>query len=581
MEGPSPRWALGGAARYGARVSNGRARLVLLIPVYLALATLLTWPAVARLGEVVPGSAATDLWDGLWSVWFAGTALLRGELPYATKLLDYPAGGTLVVADPLAALAVAPLLPLLGLARSWTLLVLGQLCFSGVAAHRLAEEVLDSRGEAGAGWIAGVAYASAPVLLSGVHNGNSESFSGGWAALAALAFWRLARHGGGWRVVWAGVTLLLAALGSWYGGVVAFLFAASIAVFRPSGAASPRWAPFAALALGLALCAPAAWGFQVAATTKGNLVGIKSPHEVALVRRTTGPADPLAYVTPLDYRSPDFREISRYGEDFVHCPYLGWVLIGCAGLGLRRRPGLGALALAGAAGGALSLGPVLAHGGAAVIFLDDRALPLPYLLVERLPGFRSLSLLWRFGQAPALAACVLAAVGLAGRGGRVQAIAALAVLLEIRLLSPVADLPDLARVSLSPAISALAAAPEGAVMNFPVVGGRGYLFEQTAHGKPIAGTLNFPNNNASRAVWQAMLDAVDASPEAFRERVSARARRSKVRYVVVHEDPRARPDMHDAAVRALAAAFEPLAEGPAPAADREDQTVMVRVYALW
>lgn len=559
---------------------SGRARLIVLIPAYLALAALLTWPALPRLGHAVPGSSATDLWDGLWSVWFASRSLLQGALPYATKLLDHPGGGTLVVADPLGSLLATPLVGLLGLPVAWTLLVLGQLCFAGVAAHRLAEEVLETRGEQGWGWISGVSYASAPVLLSGVHNGNSESFSGGWAALAALMCWRLARHGGGLRLLWAGLSLTLAALGSWYGGVVAFLFAGALAVWPFDGARAPRWQPFAALALALALTAPAAWGFQVAATTRGNLVGIKDPHEVALVRRTTGPADPLAYVIPGDYRSPDFREISRYGEDFVHCPYLGWALLGCAALAGRRRAGLGALALAGLAGGALSLGPVLAHGGSPVIFLDDRAMPLPYLLVERLPGFQSLSLVWRLGQAPALAVAVLAAVGLAGRGARIQALMVAAVLIEVRLLSPVADLPDLASVELSPAISALAEAPEGAVMNFPVVGGRDYLFEQTVHGKPVAGTLNFPNNSASRKVWQAMLDAADASPEAFRQAVAARARKAAVRYVVVHEDPRARPDMHDAAVRALARAYSPIAEGPTPAAS-EEPPVMVRVYSLW
>lgn len=566
--------------------AEGRARTGLgrIVAVYLALAVALSWPAVLRLGSAVPGSAHTDLWDSLWSLWFAADSALHGQIPYRTTLLEHPGGGTLVVADPLGALLILPLLPLLGLAASYTLLVLGQLTFAGVAAHRLAEAVLETLApqSRGAPWVAGVGYASAPVLLSGIHNGNSESFSGGWAALAALCCWRAAVEGGLRRVIWAGISLLLAALGSWYGGVVAFLFAGALLVLPPPQARGGWRARLAALALGLALVAPLAWGFQHAATSRDNLVGIKDARETATVRRTTGPADPLAYVIPGDYRSPDFREISRYGEDFVHCPYLGWALMGAAGLALaRRRRGLGALAAAGLGGGLLSLGPVLARKGMALIFLDDRVLPLPYLLVERLPGFSSLSLVWRLAQAPALAVAVLASVALAGRSPRSVALFCAAVLVEVRLLSPVAHLPDLAEVGLSPAIEALRTAPAGAVMNFPVVGGRGYLYEQTHHRHPLAGTLNFPNNGAARRVWQALLDGAAQGGALNLGPVVKQAQKQGIRYIVVHEDPSARPDMHDVAVRALAAALTPMAEGPAPDPPGPGSPTNVRVYRLW
>ena len=134
-----------------------------------------------------------------------------------------------------------------------------------------------------------------------------------------------------------------------------------------------------------------------------------------------------------------------------------------------------------------------------------------------------------------------------------------------------------------PALLALADAPEGAVMNFPVVGGRPYLYEQTIHRKPIAGTLNFPNNGASRKVWAAILAArsdSESAPETFRTRVSQQARRSGVRYVVVHFDASVRPDMHDEAVRALSAAFEPL---PVAAVDATvpESLSPIEVYRLW
>ena len=116
-------------------------------------------------------------------------------------------------------------------------------------------------------------------------------------------------------------------------------------------------------------------------------------------------------------------------------------------------------------------------------------------------------------------------------------------------------------------------------MNFPVVGGRAYLYEQTIHHKPIAGTLNFPNNNASRKVWAAILDARTESadnPDGFKSRVRAKARSVGVRYVVVHADESVRPDMHDEAVRALAEVYEPIAV-PVTATGAPS----IEVYRLW
>lgn len=566
-----------------------RARLAVLGLAYLALAVGLTWPA-ALPGPRLPGSPATDLWDGLWSVWFVASSLAEGQLPYQTTLINWPQGGALVAADPLGALLVAPWTLLLGLPAAWTLLVLGQLTLAGVVAHRFAEELLESRGPGPLwpAWIAGVGYASAPVLLAGVHNGNSESFAGGWAALAAWRCWAVAREPGWRKVGLAAGALLLASLASWYSAVVAFLFAGALVVLGAGGPVREGLGRrVAALALGAALVAPLAWGVMSAATAKGNLVGIKDAREVALVRRTTGPADPRSFFMPGDFRSPDFRVISRYGEDFLHTTYLGWALIAAAALGARRggARGVGFLWLAGGLGAVLAMGPVVVKDGSAFIFADQRAIPLPYFLLERAPGFSSLSLLYRLAQASALALALLAALGVPRGSARAVGAVLLLILVENRLISPVAGLPDAADSAAAPAIVALAEAPEGAVMNFPVVGGRGYLYEQTVHGKPVAGALNFPNNGASRKVWKTLIEGGSLSPAELRVKVATAARAARVRYLVVHEDTMARPDMHDTGVRLLRAAWPaPLADGTGPlpqtgagGADLPAATV----YRLW
>ena len=108
-------------------------------------------------------------------------------------------------------------------------------------------------------------------------------------------------------------------------------------------------------------------------------------------------------------------------------------------------------------------------------------------------------------------------------------------------------------------------------MNFPVVGGRAYLYEQTVHGKPVTGTLNFPNNNTSRRVWKVAMEHVGEPAEAFRVAVTAAAREADVRFLVVHVDARAYDDdLHTSSVRAIKEAFTPIAASGS-----------IRVYRFW
>lgn len=555
---------------------------------YLGVAVVLVSPALLAT-SAVPGAPRTDLANSLWSLWFFATELASGELPGHTLLLDHPEGGTLWVADPVGGLLAAPLVWALGVLPAYTSLVIMQVALSGVMAHLFAEDLHRAHISDEPGWtglIAGVGYATAPILLAGVHNGTSEAFAGGWAAWAAWACWRVA-HRASWRgVPEAAAALCLAALASWYGAVVAFLFAGFIGVLGVGEGWRRGLAPrMAAVILGLALVAPVAVVVHEAAVAQDNLVGIKHDREVRTVRRTTGPADPVGYFAPGDFRSPDFRELSRYAEGFFHCHYLGFVLLTGALLALRRRRGTGALWAAGLVAAALSMGPVLARFGQAVIVMGDRAIPLPYLLLEGLPGFGSLSLLYRLAQGPALAVSLLAALGFGGLalGARrgVVGVVVVAVLLEGALLSPLGLFPDKADMTVSPGIRALAAAEPGAVMNYPIAGGRDYLYEQTVHGMPVTGTLNFPNNLTSKKVWKTMLDHVDDPPAEFRAEVGRRARKQGVRYLVVHIDPHARPDMHDNAVRAVREAFDPIGGTEGVGSGASASETSVRVYDLW
>ena len=83
-------------------------RRVVTALVYFSMAVLLTWPAAMYLGQAVPGAQRTDTWNSLWSLHHWATTLWSGEMPWSVDLLNFPKGGTLLVADPLGATLFSP-----------------------------------------------------------------------------------------------------------------------------------------------------------------------------------------------------------------------------------------------------------------------------------------------------------------------------------------------------------------------------------------------------------------------------------------------------------------------------------------
>ena len=163
-------------------------------------------------------------------------------------------------------------------------------------------------------------------------------------------------------------------------------------------------------------------------------------------------------------------------------------------------------------------------------------------LVHEAP-FDSLSLVYRLAFLSVVALGVLAGRTVARWPHRW--IVPAGALLELRLASPAQSLPAHVDARLDPAFAALAADPDpGAVMNYPIEGGRPYLYEQTAHHHPVAGTLNFPNNAASKRVWRVVLGSAAAPCPAFRRAVGDAARRDHLAFLVFHQDARAAHDIY-------------------------------------
>ncbi len=539
---------------------------------YAALAAALTWPVCLAPGARIPGTPRADAWNSLWSYWHTADRLSTGDWPLTTPWLNHPHGGSFWLADPLGALVGTPLVWLVGLPVAYTLVIWLRLTLSGVVVHFFARELAGPGG--GTPVLAGVGYATAPVLLSGVANGTSEAMDGACAALAVWACWRAAAGGGGRRAALAGGALLLASLANGYSGCVAFCFAVALVLV---GAGGP-WrqhlqARLGALGLGLALVLPLTLAAQATLARADSLVGIKTPEDLARLRRSLGPADALGSVVPGQAHVTDLTALSRYGETFLHASYLGWVLLAVALWGLsRRRGGTAWLWLGGLMTWTLSLGPALVHDGAFVPGPFGGPIQLPYGWLEGLPGFSALSLLYRLGQGPALALALLAGLVRLPRPALAGPALGLAVLVEGAVASPVGlPLPSVT-VPSHPLLAVLATLPEGAVVNHPLVGGRPYLYHQALHQKPLAAGLNDANSETARRLWTVMILWAQAPPDEFRQRVGARAERLDIRYVLVHQDPWADPDIHTPVARALAGAYE------ARVAPGRPELVL---YALW
>jgi hypothetical protein len=532
------------------------------ITVYFLVAICLTWPSALVVGSAVPASTGTDVWNSLWSLSHWANSVAAGEIPWLTTSLNFPKGGTLLVADPLGATLVLPVVLMFGPAAGYTLLIWLQLTFAGVVAHLFSAEFLKwRRGSGGPGWgpwVSGLSFMASPLLSSHVHNGATEAVSVGWTALAVWLVWRAAVQQTLRSVLVAALALPLAALAHWYGGVVAFVFAAIIAVVGIGDGTSirnkGRWMP---LTLGLLLTAMLAMSVSEINRSRDSLAEIKTEQMVKDTNRTSGSADPLTYVMPGPHRSPDFRKISRHDEKFVHAHYLGFVLLGLGGWAwVRRRRHTGFLVCGGLACLLLSLGPVLIHNARPVLIAGDLAVPLPFFLFEAWPGFDALSLPWKFALGPALALSLMAGVALDMRGRRMALGGIALILLEARWVSPAAELNTLVSTVPAPSLVALRDAPEGAVINYPLQPGRPYLFEQTVHGKPVSGMLNQVGNAQAMRLWGRIRTESRSDPDTFHRAVSSTAERLGIRYLVIHTDPDAEPDVYSSAVTELERLFE-------------------------
>ena len=491
----------------------------------------------------IPGAERSDVWNALWSLhWFA-ESVLDFDFSFQTPL-NHPTGGRLWPADLLHSLLILPLIPFFSIGTSYTVLCICLHTLLGWATHQWVC-ALQSKGHPLVPFVAGLALQSSSIVLVAIHNGSSEAMGGCWVVLALWHFCVLVKHDK-WQyrtTFWC----VLAFWSSWYLALVTGIYA--LAILLTHNRISWR-SPLISLSVAFILTCPLAWLSLEFSAGAENLLRIKSPAALEQVRRTVGGAEVLSYFWPT-HRSPDFRFISRFGEQFVHSTYLGWGLILTVLSAWRYIPRW--VWISGGLCFLLSLGPVLIINAEPFVWDDRFAIPMPYFFIENWPGFNHLSLLFRLAFGVQLAA-ILAMIYLQ-RPIRDWIIILAVVLTENIAHATYQGVPQVTALPPVSAVRLIADEPDGGVAYYPHVAARPTLYLQLFHQKPVAAGLNFPHNAASKRIWMTALEAEHASGTQFKLKVAEVARKGQIRYLVLMNDPSAMPDVYRKAALRIRKAF--------------------------
>ena len=491
------------------------------------------------------GAALSDMSNGFWSLWHVSQNLLHAGEPFCGTSINAPKGGCLLPADWTGLIWMVPLSMFFDPVDAFNMTLYMQIVWTGLSMYLLYQAWFTSSkkwaGKYAAALMSAILLQMSTVIRTGLHNGSTEVLSLGWVLLGLV----------GWNQVLAGYSLawlmILPVIGtSWY-GVAGFIIIAFVQWLNQRVTLSKQ-----SLCLGTFVIF--AWaGFVHWVLTQssgtGNLLRIKGLAEMDSVRRTIGSADPLTYVVPWSYTSPDFSEVSRFGEQFVHSSYIGWVLLGTCAWHFRTALRHWVI-WAAVFGWLMSLGPVLVMRAEPVL-IGGLGVPLPYILVESLPLFDHLTLLYRLSWVPMVCVIGFAVHHWTSRRPLLYLIA----IVETMLVSPVRAVPSCTDLSFVQKVTVLQDSPDGVVGLYPLAGGRPYMTSQIWHGKPLATTLNFPANEASLRVLRTIRENESVEVSLFRMRVQEIAKRRGIRYWIVDGDESVMPDEYHKGVQRLTDAF--------------------------
>jgi hypothetical protein len=198
---------------------------------YTCIAVLFAWPLPLRLADAMLGLPNGDAGVYVWNLWvFRHEIVANHHLPFLTSeilALNPPVPLALHNYTTFANLLAFPLIPLIGVLRTFNVLVLASGVMTAYAAYHYARA---RTGDAGAGWIAGLVFGFSPFMSARA----AEHFSLTLAAplpIFGLLMFRLYSQPSLGIACAAGATVAWAFLCDAYYAVYCLLIAAHMAAF--------------------------------------------------------------------------------------------------------------------------------------------------------------------------------------------------------------------------------------------------------------------------------------------------------------------------------------------------------------
>jgi hypothetical protein len=193
---------------------------VLAAVIFMLAGVWLTWPQAAVLGDAIVGGpvAEADGWLNVWNLWWLRKAMLSGENPFYTHLIQWPDGVPLGfhTSPKSDALLTLPVLLVAGPIAAYGVAVLLHAFLSGMITYLLALRVTQSWPGAFAG---GLVVEMAPAQLSNFMHGHQQSGAIQWVALYLLALLHATEHPTLRNGIWLGLSVTLVTYTSWYHAV--------------------------------------------------------------------------------------------------------------------------------------------------------------------------------------------------------------------------------------------------------------------------------------------------------------------------------------------------------------------------
>ena len=499
-------WAPEPATSEAIGLDHRRARWAALVRYHLGpmaffglIAVLVTYPLVFHLTTHLPSDVSDggDAYQNYWNFWWVRQALSAGQNPYWTPLLYAPDGAPLYLhtLNPFNGLVSIPVQFALGLTVAYNAVLFVSLVLAGYFAYLLVTRVSGSRE---AGLVGGAVYAFGSYHMMRVQ-GHTNLLASEWLPAYVLCL-VLANASTGRRrtlLVGAGAgSLILAMLCDWHFVVFALFFT----VVYTSHAALSRRSVTPILVAGAIGCL---WFIVSLPLLGATLAEIGSGATVLptmdAVRR--GSSDLTTFAIPGSLQAlwrPWLErlggQIPTYGQE-QQGGFLGYVSLALAALAAwRERRRTSVWVIAALVSLLMSLGPYLQVAGNWRFGEAGWSVPLPYQLLQQLPGLNMMRVPTRFSVLVTLCLSVLVGLGIASLARRwtsrprtrlVCVPLLLAVLLAEHLAIPLPLVP----VSVPPFYAQLGASGEdGTVMEWPFCKQCAWTnLYQTVHGRPVVG----------------------------------------------------------------------------------------------